>query len=292
MANVSPVVLVALGAGAYLLLTEDGRALLGDLAPGPRRAPPSPAPPAPTVATSDPISAAIATAGGLVNAVMPELQDRDSDVRRGLRQFDRSARRVGSVLTGGLISDPKKDEKRKKRDAALAAGRLIEMETFAAKVHGAASRSDVREWVIDTPQTGERTPDSHGVRGVPYAAARISIYFHGHERPTEYFVPREHAYHQLAWIAEPIVRATGGFVQRGGRLAGGAPFVFYTDPETGVRVHAFSDANPYATRDQTAGQLFAVKNTPEAKAREISRVRRALPTSAYRAAYDAQQLQL
>lgn len=285
----SPLLLVALAGGAYLVLTDGGRALLDDLM-GKSGAPPAPPRPAAAPIVADPWTAAIQTAGGLVQSIMPELQDRDSDVRQGLRKHDRAVRRVLSKVTFGAVDDPKDKEKKRKRDAAVAAGRLADMEVWAAKIHYAASRADVREWVIDTPPTGERTPDSHGYRGVPYVAARITIYFDGQKKPTEYFVPKEHADHQLAWLAEPIVRATGGFVQRGGRLAGGAPFVFYTDPDTGVRVHAFSDANLHAAREWTAGQLDAAKNTPEAKARQLSQYRQSLP-SPYRAAYDQQQLQ-
>lgn len=282
----APAVLIALGAGAYVLLTEDGKRLLRSLTGGG----PPPAAPAPRAAApiaSDPYTALIQTAGGLVQSLMPDLADRDSDIRQNLRQLDKNRQKILHKI--GLRGDPEKKEKKRKQAEAAQRYFLAGMELFASKVHQAANRSDVHEWVIDTPESGLVVDANTGLK---QRRARITIYYKrkdGSLYPYVLWVPKEYTAHQLAWIAEPIVRATGSWTQRGGRLADGAPFVYYVNEEDESRVHAFSDTNPFAVRAglPTATALEAARKTPEAQAQRLSNLRRKLNPSA-RAALDKQ----
>jgi hypothetical protein len=282
--KINPALLLALGAGAYLVFTDDGQELLSSIFAPAKPAPPQPPtrPQQAPIMPMDPWSALIATAGNLVGGIMPDLSDRDSDVREGLRNFDRAKRRVQSKLTFGAVSDPKKKEKKKKAIAALIAANMRDMETFVARAHGIMARGDVAEWVIDTPDTAAATATAAKTK---IKRGRISVYLKdrdGKTKTTPYvlYVPSNLDGMRLAVLAEPVVRATGGFTQRGGRLAAGAPFVYFVDDETGGRIFAFSDANPYAPPEHKIGQIEGWKRSDQGQAQQASELRRKLSPSA------------
>jgi hypothetical protein len=289
-AKPSPGILVALAAGGYLLFTESGQELVSSLFPAARR--PDPAPSRPPITVADPWSAAIMAAGGLAEQLLPGLDDPDSGIREGLRNLDRGKRRVQSKLTFGAVSDPKKKEKKARAAAAAVQYQLTSMERFAQRVHDAARRADVHEWVIDTPESGAKINPT-GLSGQQHQRRpRITIYYKKKTGdgviPHTIWVPKEALPWALAWIAEPIARATGGWTQRGHRLANGAPFVYYVD-EDGNRVPCYSDTNPFAggLGLPTNSNLEAIRNSPERQARRLSDLRRKLAPSA-RAALDRQ----
>lgn len=279
---INPLTLALAAGGAYLAFTADGRALVADLLGSkPAAAPPAAPRAAPAMPmASDPYSAIIQTVGGIVQSLLPELSDPDSAPREGLRNFDKARRDVFAKV--GLTGDPDRKKKNKERAAAMIAAGARDMELFAARVHDAARRSDVHEWVIDTPETGHVIDQATGKKSVK---ARISIYYFGRDgkpkKPYVLFVPESLRGQQLAAIAEPIVRATGGWVQRGGRLANGAPFVYYVDEENnGARVHAYSDTNPFAPKDLMIGQILGARRSDAAKDQALSKRRKKLSPSA------------
>lgn len=253
MAKLNPLPLIL--AGAAIFAWREG---LFDaiFAPAPpRQEPPRPAAPSYTVA--DPASAAILGAAQIGGALLANVDDRNSAIRRGGRKLDKARREVFHAI--GIGSDPKRKEKAKRQIQAFEAQHLRDLEAFAARVHHVASRHDVREWVIDSPRTGHVLDPNTGLRSLQH---RISIYFQRQKDPYVILVPRTSLGSEnmaAAWIAEPIARATGGWTQRGGRLANGAPFIYYVDEETGARVPAYSDTNPFAPPHLTASAQFLTK---------------------------------
>lgn len=277
--KIEPAAAVLVGLGAYLVFTDSGRSLIGSLFGFSDTAPAAPARQAQAPA-QDWLGALIQTAGGIVQGLMPELEDRDSSIRQAARNYDRGKREVLGKL--GLRSDPDDHKKRKEQLQFLISSGMKDMEVFAARVHSAASRADVKEWVIDTPDTGY-TIDAN--TGLKQNRARISIYYKGQSSPFVLYAPENQILSpmRLAVIAEPIVRATGGFTQRGGRLANGAPFVYYVDPSDGIRYYAFSDTNPFAQKELMIGQIFGVIRSDEYQSAKLSKTRRKLSPGARKA---------
>lgn len=154
------------------------------------------------------------------------LDDPSSDTRQGLHKFANTLQSGLRKLPLGAAIGVKDPNETKKKHAAFnhaLENELEQMEQFAAQVHQTLSRHDVREWTLS----------SSGQNGAP----RFDVWYEGNPKPWPIEVPPRFAAVRLAVAVEPIVRATGTTVQRGGRF--GQPFVRHEPP-------AYDNRNPYA----------------------------------------------
>lgn len=286
--------LLILGGTAYLVATESGAAFLvslgvlpndgdtrsllarlSDAAPAKRQEPP------PSVAQGfadsakasggvlDPFTAVATAAAPFIDIAAKQLPNRDSDLRRNLKS---GTQQISRAL--GLSTDRK--ERHKKQLNAEQARLLADLESFTKRAQQAMSRADVREWILHTKSVPGGVPsiaDPSGMRN----EAIIDVYYGQSTSPFPLRVDPRNSQYALAFLAEPIVRATGGFVQRGGRLLG--PFPVYRDDE-GNPVNTFSDRNPYAPAELTSSSFAARMASPEAQAQRARTFERRYGSSA------------
>ena len=156
-------------------------------------------------------------AGILTSLGEQAANDPESAPGRGARQLGRN---VSNLVTGGKAR--KKTKKKRQQNQAIEQT-AFDAERWAAHAWTVLSRHDVREWVVS----------STGKAGAPV----IDVYFAGVAAPHRLEVPERASIYRLAWVAEPIVRTLGRFVQRGGRID--VPWTTFDPP-------SFDDRNPYA----------------------------------------------
>lgn len=208
------------------------------------------------------------------------LEDKDSDFRRNIRKGGEKWQLLGSKLTGGLIKDPTKKRKEKRKQQHADTTNRMQLEAFAARAHQLMSRSDVREWVISSAPEGSSSIVQHqknlgmSTGNVP----TIFVYFNGSNVPHKIAATYAPLDQRIAWVAEPVVRALGVFVQRGRRLD--TPFRRHNPP-------AFDDRNPYAPLPSTVtAQNSAIE---EFTTRDLKRKGKALASKDVQRALAAEQ---